>query len=78
MEAGLSETVDRQRAEDARTERWRRLEKVLRDSVTVASLRAQGVPDRAIAERMGWSLRTLWRWLDAAEKLGRKGIRRSS
>lgn len=64
---GESESPDR--------DRWRQLAKALTDAARVASLRAEGLEVGAIAERMGWSYRTLQNWMAAAEIMRRKGMR---
>ncbi len=77
MGAGLSRTVDEQRAADREASRLDRLERAFADLQKVTRLRKEGLTFDVIAVRMGWSLRTLERWWRAAKLVDRKGIKMS-
>lgn len=56
-------------------DRWRRLELVFGDLSRVARMKREGLPMSTIAQRLGWSEMTLYRWLEALKVLERKGIK---
>jgi hypothetical protein len=70
----LSDTVDKQRAQEREPDRLWRMENVLGDLARVMRMRREGMSLSAIAIRIGWTERTLHNWLAAAKVMERKGI----
>lgn len=73
----MSRRVDKARAADRKADRLGRLEKVLTDLARVTKLQREGLPMDVVAERMGWDRSTLYRWLQAAKLVERKGLKMS-
>lgn len=71
----MSDTVDKQRAVEREPDKWRRLELVFADLSRVARMKREGLPMSLIAQRLGWTEMTLYRWLAAFKVLERKGIK---
>ena len=71
----MSKATDDAKAADAADIRMQRIEQTCQQIITVTRLRREGLSMEVIAQRMGWSPRTLVRWLSALKLVERKGIK---
>lgn len=66
--------VKARKAEREADRMWR-LEHTLADLSRVMRMKREGLSVAAIAQRIGWTERTLFRWLEAVKVFERKGIK---
>lgn len=71
----MSRSTDRAKAAEAADIRFQRIEHMCQQILVVTKLRREGLALEVIAHRLGWSTRTLVRWLSALKLIERRGIK---